>query len=83
MKLGSGKAWARTLGSGLAHIQHGLDKGAEWGFEKLKQAGSAPKKDKTKNKYLKQAKKVGKGTLGFLGQMGENYYKRYEELKKR
>lgn len=83
MKLGSAKAWAKTLGSAGAHLQHGLDKGAEWGFAKLKQAGSAPKKkDKTKNKYLRTAKQAGRGTVTFLGQLGENYYKKYEELKK-
>ena len=82
MKLGSSKAWAKTLGSSFAHIQHGLDKTAEWGFAKMKEAGSKPKKnDTTKNVYLRSAKNASKGTLQFLGQLGENYYKQYEKLK--
>lgn len=82
MKIGSAKAWARTLGAGLANIQHGLDKCAEWGFERLKEAGNLPKKDKTKNKYLRSIKRAAKGTIGFFGQLGDNYYEHYEELKK-
>lgn len=83
MKLGSAKAWARTLGAGMANIQHGVDTLAEWGFKQLKTAGEPPKKDRTKNRYLRSAKRITKGTIGFLGQLGDNYYKKYEELKRR
>lgn len=83
MKLGSSTAWAKTIGSACAHLQHGLDKSAEWGFGKLKEAGGASKKnDTTKNKYLRETKKFAKGTIGFLGQLGDGYYKKYEELKR-
>jgi hypothetical protein len=84
MKIGSGKAWARTLGSAGAHLQHGLDKTAEWGFAKMKDVGDEPrKKDKTKNKYLKSSKKIARNTFSFFGQLGESFYNEYEDLKKK
>lgn len=82
MKLGSATAWARTLGAGLANIQHGVDTLAEWGFKQLKSAGESPKKDRTKNRYLRCVKHISKGAVGFLGQLGDNYYEKYEELKR-
>ena len=75
MKLGSKTAWAKTLGSGCAHVQHGVDKAAEWGFAKLKDIEGKGKGRGKEN--------IGRSVLGFFGQMGENYYKKYEELKKK
>ena len=75
--------WAKLIGSGLAHAQHGLDYVAEFGFAMLKKAGKttqeAPKKNE--NKYLFTAKKAGKGVLAFLGTVGSEFYDKYEELK--
>ena len=82
MKLGSSKAWARTLGSGLAQVQHGMDKVVVFGFKTLKNAGKSPKKDKTRNKYLKNVKKAGRSTLSFFGTLGDSFYNEYEDLKK-
>ena len=82
MKLGSSKAWAKTPGSGLANVQHGMDKLVVFGFKTLKQAGKSPKKDKTKNKYIKHVKKAGRSTLSFFGTLGDSFYDEYEELKK-
>jgi hypothetical protein len=84
MKIGSGKAWARTIGSAFAHLQHGLDKSAEWGFAKMKDVSSTPKKkDTTKNKYLRSSKTIARNTFSFFGQLGESFYNEYEDLKKK
>jgi len=83
MKLGSSKAWAKTLGSGLAHIQHATDKVVVYGLKSMKKAGKTPQKDQTKNKYLKTAKTAGRTTLSFFGTLGDSFYNEYEELKKR
>lgn len=83
MKLGSSKAWAKTLGSGLAHIQHATDKVVVYGLKSMKKAGAQPKKDQTKNKYVKKVKTAGRTTLSFLGTLGDSFYNEYEELKKR
>lgn len=84
MKLGSAKAWAKTLGSGLANVQNGFDKLVEFGFEKLQKVDTTPpKKDEIKNPYMRAVAKFGVGTIGFIGQLGKSYYDSYEELKKR
>ena len=83
MKLGSSKAWAKTLGSGLANVQHATDKLVVFGFKSLKKAGKQPKKDQTKNKYNKNVKSAGRTTLSFFGTLGDSFYNEYEELKKR
>jgi len=84
MKIGSGKSWAKTFGSTFAHLQHGLDKTAEWGFAKMKDVSSAPqKKEETKNTYLRFSKKCARNTFMFFGQLGESFYSEYEELKKK
>jgi hypothetical protein len=83
MKLGSSKAWAKTLGSGLANVQHATDKLVVFGFKSLKKAGKQPKKDQTKNKYIKNVKSAGRTTLSFFGTLGDSFYNEYEELKKR
>jgi len=84
MKLGSEKAWAKTLGSAFAHLQHGLDKSAEWGFAKMNSVANKPiKKDATKNKYLRSSKMIARCTVSFFGQLGESFYNEYEDLKKK
>jgi hypothetical protein len=82
MKLGSSKAWAKTLGTGLANVQHGMDKLVIFGFKSLKKAGKSPEIGLTKNKYLRQMKTAGRATLSFFGTLGDSFYNEYEELKK-
>lgn len=83
MKLGSSKAWAKTLGAGLAQLQHATDKVIVYGLKSLQKVSAEPKKDTTKNKYLKKAKTAGRTTLSFFGTLGDSFYNEYEELKKR
>lgn len=78
-----GNNWARLVGHGLAHVQNGFDFAADLGFVLLKKAGKGankpPKKDE--NKYVYQAKRTARNTMRFLGILGDEYYKKYEELK--
>lgn len=84
MKLGSGKAWAKTIGSALAHVQDAVDSCAEWGFAKLKQAGKQPKTiDVSEPTVLRRAKGFLRSTVSFIGQLGQGYFDEYEEIKKR
>lgn len=70
---------ARVIGKGYAHVQHGMDRVAEWGFARLKEQGNVqPSKAKT---VTEKATSVGRGVLGFLGTLGDAYYRTYEELK--
>ena len=80
----SGNFWANSVGHGLAHIQDGIDDVCGWGVKKMRSAGNEkmPKKQKNENKYLYGAKKVGMGTLGFLGNVGDAFYDKYADLKK-
>lgn len=83
MKLGSGKAWAKTLGSAFAHVQHGLDKGVEWGFSQLNNASEPPKViNVEEKKYVRTAKNIVRGTASFFGHLGKKYYEEYEDLKR-
>ena len=75
-------SWARVLGLGLAHLQHATDKALSWGFRQLRSAGKKAEK-KEMNKYLRAAKRLGKGVLSFLGSAGETYYEKYEDLKRK
>ncbi len=83
MKLGPGSAWAKTLGSALAHAQHTLDTVTVWGFKKMKQAGSDPKKSTLKHTYRNLPVSFVRGTFRFLGLLGESYFKRYNDLKRK
>ena len=84
MKIGSGKAWAKTIGSTLAHVQDAVDLCAEWGFAKLKQAGKQPKTiDVSEPKALRRVKGFLRSSAAFIGQLGQGYFDEYEELKKR
>lgn len=73
--------WARVLGLSLAHLQHATDKAINYGFRKMRSAGKRKQEPET-NKYLRAAKKLGRGTLRFFGSAGETYYEKYEDLKK-
>ena len=83
MRIGSAKAWAKTLGACGAHVQHGFDRLCDWGFRELRKAGSNDVIDTEENPHLARAKRTGKATLRFLGMLGESYFREYENLKKR
>ncbi|OGJ59499.1 hypothetical protein A2881_01440 [Candidatus Peribacteria bacterium RIFCSPHIGHO2_01_FULL_55_13] len=76
---------ARMIGSGLAHVQHAIDEAADTGFRMLRKAGtkteSVPKPEKSR--VLGTLKRTGKSTLRFLGETGESYYQKYDDLKNR
>jgi len=76
---------ARLLGNAYAHLQHGIDRGIEWGFSKMQeQAADAPRAKKQKPKgTLGNVFAFGKGFVGVIGEAGEAYYRTYEELKKK
>ena len=41
-----------------------------------------PKQKREENRCVYGAKKLGRGTLGFLGNIGDAFYRKYTELKK-
>lgn len=67
----------RLIGIFLARLQHLLDLVFLWIFNFLKNKSSQPKK--SDNRVVRTGKKVGK----FIGDTGSEYYKEYEELKKK
>lgn len=70
---------ARVIGKGYAHVQHAMDRVVEWGFMRMKEQGGAHgEQAKT---VTEKATSVGRGVLGFLGTLGDAYYRTYEELK--
>lgn len=76
--------WAKVIGHGFAHVQHGIDKLTIWGFKKMREAAKdAPKKDaKDAAGWKGKTKIAAKRTFSFLGETGDEFYKKYEELKK-
>lgn len=70
---------AKIIGDGLAIIQHSFDKLFEFGFKEIKKQSAKEPKSKNESKIVKVLKKIG----GFFGVMGEEYYRKYEELKKK
>ena len=72
---------ARVIGKGYAHVQHGMDRVVEWGFARLKEQGDT-QSDEAKT-VSEKAASVGRGVLGFLGTLGDTYYKTYGDLKKK
>lgn len=74
---------ARLLASSAAHLQHGMDQVIAWGFRSMKHAGEQKSPSKEPPTVLARGKTIGRGLLSFLGTVGEEYYKTYEELKQR
>jgi hypothetical protein len=70
------KRYAHVIGNTLAYFQDTVDSVVTFGFNKLKKAESATaKKDQHKAvKFLGSA-------AGFLGEVGSQYYKKYDEIK--
>ncbi len=78
----SSKKVAEAIGHTLAHVQDGVDFFLDWGFKALKKVGRekcVPQKDE--NQYLRTTKKVSRNVLTFLGEAGDSFYKKYQELK--
>ena len=65
----------------LAHVQSFADEVLERAFGVMKKAGKKEKKkqdtDTVKGKIIYGVSE----TLGFLGEVGESFYKKYEEIK--
>ena len=80
----SGNFWADSIGHGLAYLQDGVDDVCKWGFAKMRSIGYSkmPKQKREENRCVYGAKKLGRGTLGFLGNIGDAFYRKYTELKK-
>lgn len=80
----SGNFWANSIGHALAHLQDGIDDVCEWGFAKMRSVGSSrmPRKRKDENTYLYSAKRISRGVLGFLGNVGDAFHDKYAELKR-
>lgn len=76
---------ARLIGNSYAHVQHGIDKAIEWGFDTMeKQAKAAPaKKAKRPAGVAGNAAAFARGFFSVLGEAGTAYYRTYEELKKK
>jgi len=63
-------------------LQHSVDYAVESGCKALKDVSKKKSKPaKNENKYLSKAKKFGKDSIGFLGSIGDEYYKKYEKIK--
>lgn len=76
--------WAKLVGRGFAQLQNVVDEVIDFGFKQLKKAGEHPVKPTEKgNPYLQKAKKVGLGAIKFLGVLGDEYYKKYGDLKRK
>jgi hypothetical protein len=69
---------AKIIGDGLAIFQHSFDKLVEFGFKEIRKQSVKKPKSKDQSKIVKCLKKIG----GFFGIMGEEYYRKYEDLKK-
>lgn len=68
---------SHIFGKGIAHIQDGFDQAFDWGFKKLKKIEEIPPKE-NEHQAIKITKKIG----GFIGELGSEYYKEYEKIKK-
>lgn len=75
-------SFAIVIGKGFAHVQHLTDRVIGWGLKKMKETGEAPPSAKN-DKAAGKAEKAVRGTLKFFGTMGDAYYTKYEELKKK
>jgi hypothetical protein len=67
---------AKKIGKAMAYLQDTVDVFMGWAFQRIKATA------KTKNEKH-PLKKSLKATLGFFAQIGDSFYKEYEQLKKR
>lgn len=70
---------AEAIGKTFAVLQHSFDKLFEWGFKEIKKKSNQKPQTKDESGFVKTLKKIG----GFFGEMGEEYYRKYEDLKKK
>lgn len=78
------KSVARLLGKAYAHVQHGIDRGIEWGFQRMEeQAKAVPKRKKKAKGVVGNVTAFARGFFGVLGEAGSAYYRTYEDLKKK
>ncbi len=78
-------SWAGNIGAGWAHVQHVVDNVSAWCFQRIRDIGDKPesKKDDDSHPYVKKAKRLGKGALGFVGEVGDSFYETYADLKRK
>jgi hypothetical protein len=80
----TGSTAAENLGHLFAHVQDGVDFFVEMGFKGLKALGKdtkEPVKEDDSHPALQTAKKAGKGAVRFLGEAGDAFYTKYQQLK--
>lgn len=71
----SKKSLAKRLGAGLARVQALGDDVINLGFRSLKNVGSGkPKKQGAVGKAMRS-------TARFLGEMGQEFYQKYDQIK--
>jgi hypothetical protein len=70
-----------SIGKGLAHFQSFVDDVLTIGFKKLKGLESKNKYAKKPKTYGQKAVYYSKKTAGFFGEIGESFFKNYENLK--
>ncbi len=71
------------IGKTFAYVQHGMDKVIAWGFSTMEEASKTPTQKKpSRNLFLRETARAGRGLLRFVGTLGTEYYKKYDELKK-
>ncbi len=77
-------SWAKVAGRTSAHLQDMFDRAADWGFRKMKEASKVKEKaEKKGGRAAKTAKSVARGTMRFVGTMGEEFYGTYNDLKRK
>ena len=75
------KSVPASIGKGLAHFQSFIDDVLTIGFKKLKKLESKEKSVKKPKTYGQKAIYYSKKTAGFFGEVGESFFKNYENLK--
>lgn len=68
---------AKTIGRGFAYLQAIADEVLDMGFKGLKKVSKNSKKSKNEGTIKKGAKKVA----GFVGEVGDSFYDKYEDIK--
>lgn len=78
------KGWAHIIGGGIAHLQHTVDRAVTWGFARLRSVDKPEKivEANDPHPWFTKSKRFAKATVGFIGETGDAFYKKYEELKK-
>ncbi len=78
--------FSRQIGHLFAYVQHGMDKTIVWGLRSMKKASTtSPSRGKhpPKKSALGRLGRAGRAALSFVGNAGEAYYERYDDLKRK